>query len=897
MLDNYIQMNDYLSCIKYRLSTFGYRILMNYKYMKNTFLTCILALASGSAFAAKGPYNGIPQTLPGTVEMELFDEGGEGYGYHDEDDINDGKVFRTDVGVDIDSDGENGYVIGWTKKGEWLEYTIDVKETDAYAFSAKVASGLNGSSFRLYIDGKDVSGLVEVPNTGSWTDFTNVKGSTTNISAGQHVLRLEIEGAYCNIDKIKFRAASTPIEYSFTSPAYEKGVLAGEDFTVSWNNNDDANGSYLLKWVNDNGDVMTLKTDASSSDSHTATIPTDFIGQTGHYELYSTEGGLIPSDFDGKQHSVTNPLIWADVPDVSVCRVGDTYYMASTTMHMNPGVPIMASKDLVRWRTINYAHQALANSDALSLENGKSAYGKGSWASSIRYKDGTWYVLTPSYTTGKTHIFKTKDIEKGPWQTATLPFYHDPSLLLDDDGRVYVVYGSGNISIIELSADAMSVKPGATSRTLLTKPASIAGSSFYVECEGTQVYKKNGYYYVFLISWPAGKCRSVLCYRSKSLTGNFEGKVVLQDNGVAQGGIFDTPDGQWYGMFFRDNGSVGRIPYLVPATWSQDWPVFGSNGKVPATLNMPAAQEEGYGMVTSDEFEENTLPLEWQWNHNPSAKDWQLTNGVFRLTNNRTDANVVSTKSTLTQRSFGPNCSGYTKLNTKGMKDGDYAGLVALQELYGFAGVKMNGNSKSIVMVDASSGSAKEAASVPLNQDEVYLRIDMNYQNQADKASFYYSLDGKSWTAFGNTIKMEYKLTHFMGYRYGLFNFGTRNTGGYADFDFFRIGKTVDKPIYLTKETIETLLATSPTISIVSELTDVKNSENDIVRIAPNPATDYVFVNGVNNFVALQLLNSNGITIIANDNKELNLSGVSAGTYLLRIITTDSVITRKLIVK
>lgn len=870
---------------------------MNYKYMKNTFLTCILALASGSAFAAKGPYNGIPQTLPGTVEMELFDEGGEGYGYHDEDDINDGKVFRTDVGVDIDSDGENGYVIGWTKKGEWLEYTIDVKETDAYAFSAKVASGLNGSSFRLYIDGKDVSGLVEVPNTGSWTDFTNVKGSTTSISAGQHVLRLEIEGAYCNIDKIKFRAASTPIEYSFTSPAYEKGVLAGEDFTVSWNNNDDANGSYLLKWVNDNGDVMTLKTDASSSDSHTATIPTDFIGQTGHYELYSTEGGLIPSDFDGKQHSVTNPLIWADVPDVSVCRVGDTYYMASTTMHMNPGVPIMASKDLVRWRTINYAHQALANSDALSLENGKSAYGKGSWASSIRYKDGTWYVLTPSYTTGKTHIFKTKDIEKGPWQTATLPFYHDPSLLLDDDGRVYVVYGSGNISIIELSADAMSVKPGATSRTLLTKPASIAGSSFYVECEGTQVYKKNGYYYVFLISWPAGKCRSVLCYRSKSLTGNFEGKVVLQDNGVAQGGIFDTPDGQWYGMFFRDNGSVGRIPYLVPATWSQDWPVFGSNGKVPATLNMPAAQEEGYGMVTSDEFEENTLPLEWQWNHNPSAKDWQLTNGVFRLTNNRTDANVVSTKSTLTQRSFGPNCSGYTKLNTKGMKDGDYAGLVALQELYGFAGVKMNGNSKSIVMVDASSGSAKEAASVPLNQDEVYLRIDMNYQNQADKASFYYSLDGKSWTAFGNTIKMEYKLTHFMGYRYGLFNFGTRNTGGYADFDFFRIGKTVDKPIYLTKETIETLLASSPTISIVSELTDVKNSENDIVRIAPNPATDYVFVNGVNNFVSLQLLNSNGITIIANDNKELNLSGVSAGTYLLRIITTDSVITRKLIVK
>ena len=96
-------------------------------------------------------------------------------------------------------------------------------------------------------------------------------------------------------------------------------------------------------------------------------------------------------------------------------RVGDTYYMSSTTMHLSPGLPIMKSKDLVNWQLIGYAYDTLADNDALTLQNGKNAYGAGSWASSLRYHDGTFYVTTFSSTTGKTHIYRTKDIEKGPW--------------------------------------------------------------------------------------------------------------------------------------------------------------------------------------------------------------------------------------------------------------------------------------------------------------------------------------------------------------------------------------------------------------------------------------------------------------------------------------------------
>src|SRR6187455_3707223 len=81
-----------------------------------------------------------------------------------------------------------------------------------------------------------------------------------------------------------------------------------------------------------------------------------------------------------EKHKATNPVIFADVPDMSMIRVGDTYYMSSTTMHMSPGVPIMKSKDLVNWKLVSYAYDTLADMDELNLNNGKSTYGRGSWA-------------------------------------------------------------------------------------------------------------------------------------------------------------------------------------------------------------------------------------------------------------------------------------------------------------------------------------------------------------------------------------------------------------------------------------------------------------------------------------------------------------------------------------
>src|ERR1044071_6381618 len=132
--------------------------------------------------------------------------------------------------------------------------------------------------------------------------------------------------------------------------------------------------------------------------------------------------------------TATNPIIFADVPDASMIRVGDAYYMSSTTMHMSPGLPIMKSTDLVNWKIVSYAYDTLSSVDDLNLQNGKSTYGRGSWASSIRYHNNTFYATTFAQNTGRTYIYSTKDIENGPWTSSSLSkVYHDHSLFFDDD--------------------------------------------------------------------------------------------------------------------------------------------------------------------------------------------------------------------------------------------------------------------------------------------------------------------------------------------------------------------------------------------------------------------------------------------------------------------------------
>lgn len=496
-----------------------------------------------------------------------------------------------------------------------------------------------------------------------------------------------------------------------------------------------------------------------------------------------------------------NPIIFADVPDMSMVRVGDSYYMSSTTMHMNPGVPIMKSNDLVNWKIVSYAYDTLADVDALNLTNGKSTYGRGSWASTIRYHKGLFYVTTFAQTTNKTYIYTTKDIEKGPWKAVSFsPSYHDCNLFFDDDGRNYLIYGNHKLNIVELNDELTGIKEGTDH--ILIEDATAPSGQPGLGAEGSQLFKVNGKYYLFNITWPRGEgaMRTVVIHRADKIDGPYEGRVGLKDLGVAQGGLIDMPDGTWYSYLFRDYGSVGRIPYLVPVRWEDGWPMLGINGKVPETLDLPANKSLIPGIVNNDEFTrkkgEIALPLVWQWNHNPDNNLWSVTErpGYLRLKTNRIDSLFLHSRNTLTQRTFGPVCSGTTLLDVSHLKDGDFAGLCALQRKFGLVGVKKEGNDKYIYMVSNKTDKPTELQSIPVFQNNIYLKIECDFRDKIDIAYFFYSLDGKTWNNIGQPLKMEYTLMeHFMGYRFGLYNYSSKIAGGYADFDYFHISDKISE--------------------------------------------------------------------------------------------------------
>ena len=526
----------------------------------------------------------------------------------------------------------------------------------------------------------------------------------------------------------------------------------------------------------------------------------------------------ITSTDDGNGN-YTNPVIFADVPDIDIIRVDDAFYMVSTTMHLSPGCPVMRSYDLVNWEIVNYVFDTLEDRDNLALRNGENNYGKGQWATTLRYNDGVYYAGFTSFSTGRTYIYHTDDIENGKWDRFVYDeCFHDMSLLFDDDGKVYLVYGGGQIWCVELEKDLSAVKPG-TKRKLIDDAGLVKGCL----AEGSHVYKMNGYYYIFIITWPPHRRRTQLCYRSETLDGEWEMKVIIDDNigfrndGVAQGGIVDDKDGNWYCFVFQDHGAVGRAPVLSTMTWEDGWPVVGVDGKVPRTAKIPVAGHEKKGIVTSDEFinsqivrpyhnfadtpEEagendyngSNLALEWQWNHNPDNRLWSLTEreGYLRLRTVNVCDTVADARNTISQRTFGPECGGYIKLDVSEMKDGDTAGLAAFAEKYGYVAVKIEDGKKYIVTVRYNDNDDVEqefeTERVEITENEVYLRVDCDYKNAADKAYFYYSLDGENWTKIGNTLKMNYYGLHFMGYRYAIFNFPTKQSGGYVDVDYFRV--------------------------------------------------------------------------------------------------------------
>ena len=511
---------------------------------------------------------------------------------------------------------------------------------------------------------------------------------------------------------------------------------------------------------------------------------------------------------------IQNPMLWADVPDPDVIRVDDTYYLVSTTMHLMPGAPVMASKDLKNWETVGYIFDRLTDSPKYDLQEG-TAYGRGQWATSLKYHNGKFYaLLAPNEqgAMGDTYIF-TADKAEGPWTIVSrMRHFHDCSLFFDDDGRVYVVYGTGEM--MELKPDLSDVIEG-THQQIFEREADETGL-----LEGSRMIKHRGKYYLLMIShvYAPGRHRREVCYRADDIHGPYEKQVILQSefggfSYEAQGTIVDTPDGDWYGIIFQDRGGVGRVLTLMPCRWIDGWPMLGDEeGKVPERMRPLVSGQPTTAIVKSDDFNDSKLGLHWQWNHNPIDNAWSLTErpGYLRLKTNRVVPTLFLAPNTLTQRMEGPTCSGAICLDLSKMKDGDRAGLAAFNSDSGVLTIKKQGKKLTLEMSEQTckltdrdkvveSYDEKVIESVALQQPKIWLRIDADFRPQTERkgfmpgtdlATFYYSLDGEQWTKIGSDYRLGFDWRRFfMGTKFGIFCYATKKSGGYVDVAEFQYKK------------------------------------------------------------------------------------------------------------
>ncbi len=486
---------------------------------------------------------------------------------------------------------------------------------------------------------------------------------------------------------------------------------------------------------------------------------------------------------DNGNGTYTNPVIAADFPDPDVILAGDTYYMVNTTMFVFPGVTVLKSKDLVNWE---YCSNAVPRFDVSRCYNLDSCnrYAHGQWATSLKYNNGKFYLLFITLDEGGFLCVAEK--AEGPWEVRKLPKgFYDPGLFFDEDGKIYVAHGYSKISITELNSD-FSPK---------TNDSLVYTGDIRRGLEGSHVYKINGYYYLY--GTYGGRDGIQVALRSKNIYGPFEQKVVIYDTtrgvnfGIHQGALIKTQTGEWWTMLFVDSGPFGRFPSLQPVTWVDGWPMVGVNGKAVVTYKKPNVGKT-YPAKTfpaSDEFNDKTLGMQWGWNHNPDPTNWSLLQrpGYLRLTAGKVVSNLREARNTLTQRTFtyyddSTPAFGETKMDVSKMRDGDMAGLAVFQDPYAYIAVKQWDGSKYLIMVN----NGKTIDSAIMNTSTVYLRTIAS--NSTSKARFEYSFDNKTFTTLGSELMMRFNLRMFTGNKFCLFNYATKETGGYVDFDWFRMG-------------------------------------------------------------------------------------------------------------
>ncbi len=516
---------------------------------------------------------------------------------------------------------------------------------------------------------------------------------------------------------------------------------------------------------------------------------------------------------DLRDGTFKNPILYADYSDPDAIRVGDDFYLVASSFGHFPGLPVLHSKDLVNWEIIGHAIQ---NYPFPEFDNPQ--HGNAVWAPSIRYHNNEFYIYFGDPDRG---VFMTKALKpEGPWESLKLIHkitgWIDCCPFWDEDGSAYLVHAFANsrcgiksiLSINKMNADGSQV---INDGGVLV----FNGQQNHPTMEGPKMYKRNDYYYIFA---PAGGVKpgwqTVL--RSKNIFGPYEDKIVLEQgnttvNGPHQGAWVTTQTGEDWFLHFQDRYAYGRIVHLQPMKWKNDWPVIGIDynhngiGEPVSDYKKPNVGKTYPTMIpkTSDEFENTTLGLQWQWNSNFKSTWYSLTEnpGSLRLyaqENHQKVNNLWTLGRLLLQKMPAEKFTATTKFKLKANDIGEMAGLLVFGMDYSYIAIektRIGYRINQVVCADAKGGKDEEqVVYIDVTSNEVYFKVEIKPENEKEiipkvVCNFSYSADGKTFQPVGKTFVAKEGL--WVGAKIGLFSVtpeASKNSG-YVDCDWFRISK------------------------------------------------------------------------------------------------------------
>lgn len=506
-----------------------------------------------------------------------------------------------------------------------------------------------------------------------------------------------------------------------------------------------------------------------------------------------------------------NPVLDADYSDPDVCRVGDDYYMTSSSFACIPALQILHSKDMVNWRIIGTAIERLLPEERFS----QMQHGNGVWAPSIRYHQGEFYIYYGDPDTG-IYMVKSKD-PAGKWDNPVLvkaaKGIIDTCPLWDEDGNAYIVHGyAGSRAGLKSILGLIRMTPDGT-RAIGESRIIFDGHIGNATIEGPKFYKRDGWYYIFA---PAGGVptgwQTVL--RSKNIWGPYEWKIVMAQgntniNGPHQGAWVDTPDGKedWF-FHFQDKEAYGRVVHLQPMKWVDGWPVIGVDkdgdgcGSPVYSYKKPNVGKT-YSIETpaeSDEFDSLELGLQWQWQANPKPI-WYFCDGgnsLLRLYSyySENQVNLWDVPNLLLQKFPTEDFTVTTKVSfaPSSKYTGERTGLVVMGADYAVLAIENRADGlilvQNVCRKADKKGKEEENASVKLSDNTLFLRVKVKKDSEKEAiCSFSYSVDGKKFISLGENFTA--KPGKWIGAKVGLFITRPKavNDGGWVDIDWFRVTK------------------------------------------------------------------------------------------------------------